>query len=216
MRGGDRVPSEFLGRARLLRNRVAAAFAEAEPQMAELLAPLRPRPGFAASPSDRYFRDLARRWRRLPGVGRLRLFAEATAGGLDIVEFRLIPMKITAADWEDDEPALGVGAIVVAARRLKPLRERRVVLAAVGLHALARRYERGQRDDRSVLADLVALGRDVVGGDNADVAVPTGGGGRWVCRRHADNSLIVRSFLAEGQAAAGFQGPAVRARVVRR
>jgi hypothetical protein len=56
-------------------------------------------------------------------------------------------------------------------------------LAFVGLHALARRYERGAaRDDLPVLRDLAPLGRSwgkaIQGGD--DFAIEAPAGGRWV------------------------------------
>ncbi len=209
------VPFEHLGRARALRTRCARAWARVEPEQARLLAPMRPRPGFSPMPSHAYLRGVARAWRRLPPLGRLRLSCTAEGGALRIVELPVVPMRIAAPGWDEDEPAIGVGLVTVEVRPPR-LTELGVVLAAVGLHALARRYERGPRDDAAVLADLVALARDVVSGENLDLTVPTAGGGRWVCRRRADNSLIVRSFLAEGQVAGSAPGPAVRARVVGR
>jgi hypothetical protein len=199
MRDGDLVPFEYLGRARQLRTKCALGWAAAEPEMTKLLAPLRPRPGFAPMPTHRYLRGVARAWRRLPSAGRLRLRLGSEPGVLQITELRLLPMRITAAGW--DEPALGVGLFTVS--MLPPtMRECRVVLASVGIHALGRRFQRGARDDKSVLGDLVALGRDVIGGGNDDITVATADGGCWVCRRCPNNGLIVRSFLAEHQAAA--------------
>jgi hypothetical protein len=200
MRSNDRVPVEWIGRARQLRTRCAAGWNAAEPEMTKLLAPLRPRPGFLPQPTHRYLRRVALAWRDLPSAGRLRLRCSFEKGVLRITELRAIPMRITSAAWTEAEPAIAIALIAVTVAP-PTLTEHPVVLASVGMHAIARRYERGSRDDGSVLDDLLELARDVVGGQNADITVPTADG-CWVCRRYADNSLVARTFLAEPQVAA--------------
>lgn len=116
-----------------------------------------------------------------------------------ITELRAIPMRITSLTWTEAEPAIAI-ALIAVTMRPPTLTEHPIVLASISLHAIARRYERGSRDDKSVLDDLLELARDVVGGQNADVTVPTADG-CWVCRRYADNSLVARTFLAEHQVA---------------
>jgi hypothetical protein len=98
------------------------------------------------------------------------------------------------------QPAL---AIVLRSLAVKPpaFEERSIVLACVGLHALARRYQRGAaRDDAAVLADLHPLGRGGLEAfrDGGEFAIPAPGGGRWIgAVAPHDRTVMVRTFFAE-------------------
>jgi hypothetical protein len=79
--------------------------------------------------------------------------------------------------------------------------ERHLVLATVGLHALARRYERGEDlSDFSVLRDLAGFRRRwrrIVEAETDEFEVPTSTGGRWIGATmvyEGDQVLAVRTF----------------------
>jgi hypothetical protein len=103
-----------------------------------LQAPPRLRPG----PRKAHLERLARRWRALPSLGRLRLATRFEDGRLHIAELRLVPSKIEAAGWDGGEPAL---AIALQSIKIEPpaYAEKGVLICGIGLHAIARRYERG-------------------------------------------------------------------------
>jgi hypothetical protein len=194
-----RVPVEWIGRARALRKRIAAAHPNTEATTEALIFPLRPRPDFAPQYGPRMLHLAASRWRALPDLGRLRLVARLEAGKLDLAELRLVPSRIDAARWSEDEPALGVMLRTVAVAP-PTFEEKALLIVGVGLHALARRYERGaDRADRAVLADLlpIAVGYPALIRARGEFAVPVRGGGRWIGAVSAGDAVaLVRTFLS--------------------
>jgi hypothetical protein len=174
----DHVPVEFVGLARVLRTRLALADAEARAEMLHFLTPLRPRPGFTPeAPRDALLRRRARRWSDLPSCGRLAAYAAFEGGQLSLAELRAVPTKMTFPGW-DGPPEPAISIISWAAVCDPPhFIERRRTLADAGLHAVARRYQRGVgRDDNEVLKDLLPLGTTARAGE---FAIPAGGG-RWI------------------------------------
>src|SRR5712691_10811852 len=136
------VPVEFIGLARALLRKITSAHPAVEAAADDLLAPFRPRPGWTPMPRHAALRSLAARWRALPAFGRLRLVTSFDSGKLQIVELCVVPCRIEAPTWDDDEPALAIKLTTVA---IKPpeFEEKHLLIAGVGLHALARRFERG-------------------------------------------------------------------------
>jgi hypothetical protein len=198
LRPSGRVPMEFVGLARQFRSRLAEAHAFYEPAADRLMVPFRPRPGFTPMPRRPMLRALAENWRALPSSGRLRLVIRDEPGDLEIAERRVRPSVVSAPAWAADEPAVAVAlrSIIV---RPPFFTDDSVTMGVVGLHALARRYERGPiRDDIGVLSDLYFLAR------GAPAAVASGGefmiealdGGRWIgAVAGADCTVIARTFL---------------------
>src|SRR5437764_14911833 len=110
-------------------------------------------------PRQAHLAALHRRWRALPAFGRMRLTSKFDKGRLRITEMRVEPDRISLPGWDSGELAL---AIVLRMLTIRPpaFSQRMMPLAFIGLHALARRYERGAaRDDAAVLRDLAPLGR---------------------------------------------------------
>jgi hypothetical protein len=93
----------------------------------------------------------------LPEWGRLRVATKIRGTHLQIVEIRLTPFRMTMANWIDEELAIAVVLSTVEMRLPASFADSVQILAAVGLHALGRRYERGDRRDPAVLRDLIAF-----------------------------------------------------------
>jgi hypothetical protein len=114
-----------------------------------------------------------------------------------------VASRIARPDWDGDEPAISVEARAIGSH---PFRIERSLLSDVGLHGLARRYQRGwAADDGSVLVDLVPLGygwaRTVKAGPEFRIEAPLGQG-LWVgaVSEVPDRPLpvlLVRSFIGE-------------------
>lgn len=195
-----KVPVEFIGRARQLRNRIAESHAEATAATEQLILPLRPRPDFAPLYSRSVLGIGAARWRALPAFGRLFLLSELNNGKLTLAEVRARASRMSLPGWDVKEPALSISlrAIDIAPASFS---ERAAMLAVIGLHALARRYQRGyEHTDDAVLRDLAPIGREFV------TAVSTfgefriaAGGGFWigaVANSNGSPVLCVRTFIA--------------------
>jgi hypothetical protein len=76
-------------------------------------------------------------------------------------------------------------------------------LAVIGLHALARRFERGaDRDEHQVVADTLPLGRAFraqVKSGAAEFAIDAPSGGKWLGSMMAYGTvrlLVVRTFIS--------------------
>jgi hypothetical protein len=190
--GGARVPVEFIGLARAFRGRI-----NCKPPV-DLLRRVRPRPGFQPMPRHDYLRRLVADWRALHDPGRLALLADF-ADGMHLAELRISPTRMRFAGWHDEgtEAALSIGLHLVTCKPPK-FREERAIVADVGLHALARRFQRASdHADAAVLADLAALApkwRDTAG----EFRIPAPSGGHWIGSVTAVRGapvLAVRTFV---------------------
>jgi hypothetical protein len=182
---GARVPVEYVGLARRFRDRLAAPAAEARAGIAEIELLLRvanPRPGFRTPPAAQLAREVVRRWRVLPEFGTLETHASAVGRHLRLAELRVVPAKMRFESWEGDaELALALTMTLVKGALPRIVVERRLI-ADLGLHGLARRYERGtDRADEAVLVDLAALAPAwrAATERGGDFAIPAGSG-RWI------------------------------------
>jgi hypothetical protein len=190
-----------VGRARVLRNRIIEPHKLFDEVAEKLIAPLRPRARFTPVPRHKVLQHIVTCWREYLNFGRLNLIAEFTGGKLDIVDLRVAPDEVTGAEWQggDPEPALSV---LLYALNIAPavFKETEAVLAVVGLHALARRYERGtDRSDTAVLADLIPLARqapELMKRDGKFEVVLPDGSGRWL-GLVTDGKPFVRTFIGE-------------------
>lgn len=194
-----RVPSEFVGLARALHRKIADVHPAAEAAADRLLSPFRPRPCFTPMPRHAELRRLAQQWRRLPSFGRLRLVISSDPGHLQILELRVTPSRIEADGWAEDEPALAIKLTTIA---IKPpeFEEKHLLIAGIGLHALARRYQRGaDRADAAVLADLlpIATGYRATARAKGEFTIPAGGG-RWIgAVGPFDAAALVRTYIED-------------------
>jgi hypothetical protein len=214
-----RVPAEYTGRARLLRDRVAEAHTHWVAAATALLAPLQPRDGFVPQYTQETLRITAARWKSsLPEWGRLRIASKLrNRTHLQVVETRLAPFRIVMQDWDATELSVAITLTVIDLRlptfRSPPepgtpgslgreYSENVQVLGAVGLHALGRRFERGaDRTDGAVLRDLFAIASAwPTAIRSPEFEIPIAGRGKWVgaVKIHAGKpALAVRTFIRE-------------------
>jgi hypothetical protein len=197
----QRVGHEFVGRARQLRDRVARATPEFERMADRALRPLVPRPGWPAPKRGGWLNHLTARYRAIRSVSRLDLYGRFEPdGALTMMELTAVASHIARPDWRGDEPAISVEARAIGSH---PFRVGRSLLADVGLHALARRYQRGwAADDNAVLLDLAPLGSSwastAKAGGEFRIAAPAGQG-EWIGEVTAVKDrmlpvLMVRTF----------------------
>jgi hypothetical protein len=194
------VPMEFVGKARTLRSKVLKAYADFEDARDKITAPFRPRPGWTPMPRLALLRALPVAWRALPSFCRLRLVAgfDDAERKLQIAELHLAPSSIYGAWSGDDEPALAILLHTVA---IAPpaFRETHTLIAAIGLHALARRVERGaDRSDAAVLRDFHPLATAMPAGvkQGGEFAIPCPeSGGRWLGAVAEGKYLLCRTWV---------------------
>lgn len=200
---GARVPSEFVGLARDLIRRIAASHRAADARRSALLAPFRPAESiriFMPTPRPGAMTRLASRLRTAAPLCRLRLTVEHEGDGLTVAEAWLMPAAVENDNWAGEEPAL---ALLQRRLEIGPLRfvdEHRYV-AGVGLHGLARRYERcADRSDTAVLGDLAALaeGYAAAAASGGEFEIPVPSGGRWIgAVGPGDAVAIVRTYMGD-------------------
>jgi hypothetical protein len=155
-------------------------------------------------PSHDHLARLARRWRALPPYGRLRSIVRPEPGKLQIAEMRAFPYRLTLPGWDQGEDELAVAVVlrIVVIRPPTTFIDNETIVAVAGLHALARRFERGApRTDAAVMRDLTTCGaawRDTVTA-GGEFALPASAG-RWrgaVMATEAGAPLLaVRTYLA--------------------
>jgi hypothetical protein len=181
------VPAEWRGRARALRSRVADAHQQWEAAAMALTTPLCQRDGFTPIFTRQSLSVTAARWRSLPQAwGRLRLVARNDGGTLSIAEIRLVDFRSRMAGWREDELGVAIAVFAVTMAQPSAFTVESKIVALAGLHALARRYERGERTDLGVARDLLALALTAPGilARGGEFAVD-GREGRWIGARMA-------------------------------
>lgn len=143
-------------------------------------------------------------WRSLPPLGQLRLAIRSDDGGLSINEVRCASMSLLQVEWSEPEPAI---ALALFSLRVEPraVKEGVRVLAVVGLHALSRRYDRGDvRTDVGMLRDLIPIVTEwpSLVKQPGNFAIPAGGGMSRgevlpvVLSNEAMTVVSVRTFIA--------------------
>jgi len=191
----SRVPAEFTGLARAFRSRMLAAHCKWETPSVELISlACERRNGFRKPKATR----VAELWRLLPGrEARLALLCDAKPGKLGISELRIFPASRTFNTWpvDADELSVSVTAVSLILKSGIFISEKRL-LADVGLHALARRFQRGiGRLDKDILTDLAPLAgayESTVAKGGTFTIAGWGGVVGWV---DAKPLLSVRTFL---------------------
>jgi hypothetical protein len=177
------VLPEFVDKAKALRaliERSTPAFGEA---CESVLRTLRPRPAWPEPGRGEWYKAFVSRYRSIRSPCRLDFVSRVEPdGALVMNELRVAATTIKREDWgEGDEGALSVQMVAVGTH---PFRIQQSLIADIGLHALARRYQRGWCvDDGSVLIDLAPLGigwaKTVKAGGTFRVAAPLGQG-EWI------------------------------------
>jgi hypothetical protein len=178
-----RPPPEFLGQARLLRQRVAATDDLVEPTMKRALRPIRER--LARHPRkplrESTLIDARRVWlQQMPGYGRLGAFCDIKDRYAPaFYELRLGAVRFSCDGWDEAADGLVVSLVAAKVKRGK-LTVDPALLATISLHCLGRRIQRGwDRSDDAVFSDLGDLAYRYVdlvdgGGDRFSLAVSDG------------------------------------------
>jgi hypothetical protein len=177
------VPREFIGLARDFIQRVRQTDAEVTrviQRVEAIILPRLRRHKHTLRPEQ--VRAVERIWGDMPTAFRLGdpIF-ERSPGGLQIDEVRLRATRRRMAHWETQdnrEPAIAIAHVVVSMTRKARWHCTWTENVTFGLHAIGRRYERGDgRSDAAILRDLDALihlaGREGI--DVCAVQVPAGG-----------------------------------------
>ena len=163
------------------------------------LAGMRPYDGFVPMPRRQKLELLRDRWQTfLPRFGQLRYQAEYRPGRVDLSELRLVPSMIANTEWEEDRLAISVALHSVT---IQPpdFQEKKGLFCTISHHACARRFQRGSRNEKAVLADLFVLAhslpKTLQAEPGSSFEIPAAQG-VWVGQRNpADNVLVVRTYL---------------------
>jgi hypothetical protein len=156
-----RIPAEFLGLARQLRERVQHADDAVNAELAHIVAPLQRR--LARKPALRPDTaiDAARSWQRMTAGEQFRLAFDATTDdkqALVITEVRVNGIRLLDHQWNRPEWESGVGIVQVKLTTSCKLKLTVTPLVVLSLHAMGRWFERsGRRDYCSLLRDIVPL-----------------------------------------------------------
>jgi hypothetical protein len=158
------VPREFVGRARDLLRRLGEVDARIEPAVRGVMEPLLRRLDRHPVLRRDMLIDAERRWRNVvPAFGRLAMEVDGeNLRAPCFIELRVVCGISHCATWPDEGQELGVlvGWHAVEFDE-QAVASRLVSLAAVSLHALARRYQRGwDTSDTAIFADLAVLAHD--------------------------------------------------------
>jgi hypothetical protein len=194
-----RVPIEFVGRARALRDRIAREQGRYGAAVEKLIKPLRPRPAWPPPTAPKYFRRLAAALRAAASGSICSLFSEVEAGKrLSISDLVVTAETLLLPGWTEPEPALRVTLHIVEA---KPYAYSALPMGMLGLHALARRFQRGRPNgDDDVLQDLKCfLGafRRAIRTTDEEFRIETASGGAWLGALSADgNTIVARTFVS--------------------
>jgi hypothetical protein len=198
----ERVPAEFMGRARDLRRRIAASEGSVEPAMHRLLAPIARRLQHNPTIRPGTLTDVQSAWRSLGGMGRVRCSTDITNRRRpEFSDVRIRPGIYRGLEWHGDyEPGLAV-MLITASVSGADLVLSAWTIAVASLHAIARRYQRGSgTTDAKVLEEIgqLALGFPTIAPDGGDFTFPVSGGlwcGHVVETRNNQVVLAARTFI---------------------
>jgi hypothetical protein len=160
-RGAPNVPHEFLGQARLFCSRIDAA-AKAASAVARQIATdahaiAQRRPTWRPE----HLPGFERQWRhRMPDDGLIALEIERSKRTLTIAELRLARASYEDVRWSQSSPEDCVVLALRTFRFITPagLEHQRIAIAGLGIHAIARRYQRGwDNTDAAIQADIAEL-----------------------------------------------------------
>jgi len=179
------VPAEHLGQARMFRQSVVVADHRVNVGLSTIAEPLRRR--LARKPtlrSDQVI-DTSRAWAELVSDAfTLGLRINPRKGSLSIIETRVCGGKWRSDGWDEPDWQSGISVIRITLMAEDGCLKTTVQpLANLLLHALARRFERGDgRTTGTVVRDLKALAS---GASGCAIAIPVPSGGRWIGERKA-------------------------------
>jgi hypothetical protein len=164
-RTATNVPREFAGQARLFCARIDSAAKTASAAVQQIAAGaqaiVRRRPSWRPE----HFAGFERQWRRtIPDEGRIGLVIERCKRALTIAEFRLSGSSYEDIRWSQRFPENSVSLMLCTCRLTTPaaFEIKRHAIATLGIHAIARRYQRGfDNTDRAIQTDISELALNV-------------------------------------------------------
>ena len=153
-----RVPYEFVGRARVFRDRALIANKPTLDAIERIYGILAARARQSPIPRKELLQEAATAWRReIPGFGMLERKIELKRTSLRLVELRVGGGFVHYPEWLEAEKGIGIVLIeLCCARRQCEMKSEIICLA--GLHALARWMQRSvDQSEGALLSDLAAL-----------------------------------------------------------
>jgi hypothetical protein len=165
-RGAPTVPREFVGQARLFCSRIDAAAKAANAAAREIATEAhsiaRRRPTWRPE----HLAGFERQWRhKMPYEGLVSLEIERNKRTLTIAELRLARASYEDVRWSQSSRE---DSVVLARRTFRfitpaGLDHQRIAIASFGIHAIARRYQRGlDNTDAAIQADIAELSLHIV------------------------------------------------------
>jgi hypothetical protein len=179
----DRVPAEFVGKARVFRSSIIAATTGVGSQMraiSQFSFGLYKRRNTAPRPE--HLVAIEQQWRSIPPAGCLRLTVRRDKRSMSIEDTRITATTSKNVEWGDGSEksiCLVESSLALTKRHAETTA---TTLAAVSLHALGRWYQRAfTTNDIAMLRDLALVVKAVPALDPSatDVEVPSGNGGSW-------------------------------------
>jgi hypothetical protein len=208
-RTAPNVPHEFAGQARLFCARIDAAAQAASVAVRQIGGDARAIVQRRSTWRREHLSGFERQWRQtIPDEGRIGLEVERGKGSLIISEFRLSRASYEDIRWSQPFPQNSVCLMLCTFRLATPaaFECKRLAIAALGIHALARRYQRGfDNTDHAIKTDISDLALNfsrLLGAESQTFAIPCHSG-QWVgaietvrLSSGPDQRLLhVRSFL---------------------
>jgi hypothetical protein len=182
---------EFIGRARALKSRLDNAAHASEAAMQAIFGPAAAdyrrrsrKAGSSLRPET--LLEIERDWHKIPTDGGLGVTTKRDRRSLFIEDVRIAPATITNEIWGGPDQRETCLCIVRITLEISPKRVawRTATIASLGLHGLARRFQRGfDISDQAVLHDLGLLATAARGlikeAPGSEFTVPTPSGGSW-------------------------------------
>jgi hypothetical protein len=187
-RNASDVPYEFVGQARLFCARIDVASKTASAAVMQIGTDARAIVQRRPTWRGEHFSGFERQWRQtIPDEGRIRLEIERSKRALIISELRLARATYEDIRWSQPSPEASVCLMLCTFRLTTPaaFESKRLAIATVSIHAIARRYQRGfDNTDRAIQADISELAtngsqRLGSGAENQTFAIPCHSG-QWV------------------------------------
>jgi len=154
----SRVPYEFVGRARVFRDRALAVNKPTLDAVEGIYSILAARARRSPIPRKELLQEAATAWRReIPEFGMLERKIELKRNTLRLVELRVGGGLVHYPGWAEAEQGVGIVLIELrCARRQCEMKSEIICLA--GLHALARWMQRSvDQSESALLSNLAAL-----------------------------------------------------------
>jgi hypothetical protein len=177
----DRVPAEFVGKARVFRDRMIAATTGVGMQMnaiSQYSFGLYKRRN--AAPRPEHLIAIEQQWRSISPGGCLRLTVRRDRRSMSIADTRITATTSKNIEWGDASEksiCLIESSLALTKRHAETMT---TTLAAVSLHALGRWYQRAfTTNDTAMMLDLALVVKTVPTLDPGatDVELPSGNGG---------------------------------------